>query len=114
MRQIDADKISMLGLTIIISERTGDILKGHARGKEEVIRRAVDVFNQTLLQAPTVNQWHYPSKGELPEKGREVWDGYEIIYYSPDLKKWYRFEDDELIEAPYAWCYLLEPPKEEA
>ena len=79
MRQIDEDKISRLGLTIAISERTGDVLKGHARGKEEVIRRAIDVFNQVLLQAPTVDQWHYPSRGEYPTEGEKV-----LIFYEND------------------------------
>ena len=66
------------------------------------------------LEALEATKWHYPSRGELPDPGSEVWDGYKIIYYLPDLEKWYRFEDDEHIKAPYAWCYLPESPEEEA
>lgn len=54
MRLIDADKITGFGLIIAISEATGNLLRGHAKGKEEVIRRAVDVFIRVLGQVPTI------------------------------------------------------------
>lgn len=123
MRLIDSDKISGLGLTITISERTGYILKGHARGKEEIIRRAVDVFIQTLSQAPTVDPWHYPSKGELPDRDGEYLCRYykydlhfsKVLFYRVEDNKWYNLVYDEEYRAPKpdAWQYIV-PPEEEA
>jgi len=72
MRLIDVDKISTFELTVSVTEATGNLLRGHAKGKGEVIRRAVDVFTHVLTEAPTVDQWHYPSKGEYPPTKIEV------------------------------------------
>ena len=123
MRLIDADKISSFGLTIAITESTSNVLTQHKRGKDEVIRRAVDVFNQALFQAPTIDPWHYPSKGEYPPKGKQVlayaWNVHNV------LAKYDTFDGKDIfvtfdayngfieIKKVVRWQYII-PPQEEA
>ena len=67
-------------------------------------------------QAPTINEWHYPSKGEHPtEKDRQYFckvkrngnDWYEVVGWTG---KYWILNDDEQV---FAWQYIV-PPKEEA
>lgn len=71
------------------------------------------VASMTVANAPTVDLWHYPSKGELPKPGADVWDGFSILNYLPDLKRWV-VESEIKVDEPRCWCYLPYPPKEEA
>lgn len=77
----------------------------------------VDV--EAIDDAPTVDRWHYPSKGELPtEVGRYFckikseyagWnnDWYEAVGWTG--KYWILNDDEQVV----AWQYIT-PPKEEA
>lgn len=58
------------------------------------------------------NEWHYPSKGELPEEGDEV-----LCFFEDEMAEtavytnhfvFSRFVSADVI----AWRYLPEPPKE--
>ena len=76
-------------------------------------------FGELIDNAPTVDQWHYPSKGELPPK----WGFYLVTLEYSDKRfvtlaswhelerKWHGFNGDWY--NPIAWMPLLEPPKEE-
>ena len=67
-------------------------------------------------QAPTVDQWHYPSKGEYPPKEQEYFVAFKTdkeIYYdvrvlNPDLNNLLLGIGEQI----YAWQYII-PPKEE-
>ena len=75
-------------------------------------------FVKLIDQAPTVDQWHYPSKGEFPPSGEEV-----LIRI--DKKNYLGTYDGEVMwDIPLAgitcsgdwvdmWQYII-PPKEEA
>lgn len=87
----------------------------------------IDFLKDTLV-CNRIHQWHYPSKGELPQLSKRVLvkakyqeDVYVGEVFSPDaftvaLKRWvlyaddgdYYYSDKEII----AWQYLPEPPKE--
>ena len=74
----------------------------------------VDVAD--IDDAPTVDQWHYPSKGEYPKEGETV-----LVAFQED-GFWY-FANAEYHEGGWAsvvdlgnivaWQYII-PPKEEA
>ena len=83
------------------------------------------VIKQHIIFAPTVDQWHYPSKGELPQMGMYLVavnvDG-EIdlciaqylgnLHKSKD-EKWYTYHERlKGYNTPIAWMPLSEPPKE--
>lgn len=73
---------------------------------------------EAIDDAPTADQWHYPSKGEYPPSGEEV-----LCWYEPKIKvvaQYYASDDIWFCDAilsgrtpPYAWQYI-ESPKEEA
>lgn len=81
----------------------------------------VDV--EAIDDAPTVDQWHYPSKGEYPPKGRQIlayaWNVHNV------LAKYDTFDGKDMfvtfdayngfieIKKVIRWQYII-PPKEEA
>ena len=74
------------------------------------------IFYDLIDDAPTIDQWHYPSKGEYPtEKDRQYFckvkkckkDWYEVVGWTG--KYWILNDDEEVV----AWQYFV-PPKEEA
>lgn len=58
------------------------------------------------------DQWHYPSRGEYPTEGEEVFvawtseGSYDVVKFKHD--RW-----GMKLSPPYAWQYIV-PPKEEA
>ena len=79
-----------------------------------------------VKDAPTINQWHYPSKGEYPTetddylvyvntkavRGQKIM---AIATYYVGAKEWTIDTDEyEFKYPPIAWISLPEPPKEEA
>ena len=72
-----------------------------------------------LVQIPTVDQWHYPSRGELPPRGEQVlcwlWNGNYCLAYKREDDEWTtngRFTFDGV----RCWQYIIPPvfiPKEE-
>lgn len=56
------------------------------------------------------NEWHYPSKGELPDKECDC-----LCYYGSEyaLSVSRFFPKYPNVFVPVAWRYLPEPPKEE-
>lgn len=117
MRLIDADKL------------TDDVetYKDEMCDEPQVARHILNL----ICNAPTVDQWHYPSRGEYPTEGEEVLcclkrpDGfvknwYETGYYNG--QEWACNVDEDflsdLVMSGYkleviAWQYII-PPKEEA
>ena len=75
-----------------------------------------DFIIDWLNEAPTIDQWHYPSRGEYPTEGETV-----IVAFQ-EGGPWY-FTDAEYHEGGWAsavdlghiiaWQYII-PPKEEA
>ena len=71
-----------------------------------------NIINQT----PTIDPWHYPSRGELPtESGNYLCavsyyyeTRVETVYYSAEAEQW------GSMNRVIAWMPLPEPPKEEA
>ena len=89
------------------------------------------MFRKVIDNMPTVDLWHYPSRGELPEK-REVpyqclckihavdedenvfyvalwFDGSH--FYVPDMNGLY-WEENDCTDIVICWQYII-PPKEE-
>ena len=74
------------------------------------------IVENVINQAPTVDLWHYPSKGEYPAEGETVLVAFQ------EGGPWY-FTDAEYHEGGWAsavdlghiiaWQYIT-PPKEEA
>lgn len=74
------------------------------------------LFYYLIDEAPTVDQWHYPSRGEYPTEGETVLVAFQ------EGGSWY-FADAEYHEGGWAsavdlghiiaWQYII-PPKEEA
>ena len=99
MRLIDADEL------------LGMLSKGYET------KRALDLL-------PTIDQWHYPSRGEYPTET----DDYLLIVKQESMrvfaiggyfvleKKWQYVtcNYEEGCDEPIAWMPLPEPPKEEA
>lgn len=102
MRLIDADK-----LLEEWDERTDD----HRITDSEFHR----MINEDL---PLIElDWHYPSRGEYPTEGEEVW-----VSWSSNgdygVEKFYHNKNGEEVwgmklSPPYAWQHII-PPKEEA
>ena len=111
-RLIDADELKKS--IPETTTRVDCVLNCDLMGKEYV--------NMLIDQVPTVDQWHYPSKGELPPNGGDyliymVYEGREFIRVGQYFGEtgWYT----DLGEVygywtPIAWMPLPEPPKEEA
>lgn len=69
-------------------------------------------------KAPTVDLWHYPSKGEYPKDDEEV-----LCWYESDIKAvaqyfasdgiWFCDALFDVHRPPVCWQYIT-PPKEEA
>lgn len=98
MRLIDADELKKQAY------RSGDWDKP----------LVVDV--EAIDDAPTIDQWHYPSRGEYPTEGEEVW-----VSWSSNgdygVEKFYHNKNGEEVwgmklSPPYAWQHII-PPKEE-
>jgi len=72
----------------------------------------VDVVD--IEDAPTIDQWHYPSKGEYPTDGEETLimfkhrgeKVFKVDKYSKQYNGW------QFSPKPIAWQYIV-PPKEE-
>lgn len=104
-RLIDADALMEL------------VQKTHCTGcnnYNKVRCRACDIgyMLDYLDAAPTVDPWHYPSKGEYPTEGEEVFvawtseGSYDVVKFRYD--RW-----GVKLSPPYAWQHIV-PPKEEA
>ena len=70
-----------------------------------------------VLNIPIEGAWHYPSRGEYPTEGEEVW-----VSWSSNgdygVEKFYHNKNGEEVwgmklSPPYAWQHII-PPKEEA
>ncbi len=77
-----------------------------------VYKKVYDLIDRQL----TVNEWHYPSKGELPPRGEQVlcrlWNGNNVLAFKREDDEWTtngRFAFDGV----KCWQYII-PPKEEA
>ena len=86
MRLIDADEL------------LGMLSKGYET------KRALDLL-------PTIDFWHYPSKGEYPTDGEQVFVAW-TSEGSYDVVKFRHCLWGMKLSPPYAWQYI-EPPKEE-
>lgn len=99
MRQIDADKLK---------ERFND-----DDVDEPLTIYGIEYY---IDQAPTVDQWYYPSKGELPTDGKEVlcklpYKGYAVGKYNATFD-YFGFEDFNTTPINIeCWQYII-PPKE--
>ena len=75
------------------------------------------VIKQHIIFAPTIDQWHYPSRGELPTEGEEVLcklphNHYAVGKYNTQFE-YFGFENTNLTPINIeCWQYIL-PPKEE-
>lgn len=82
-----------------------------------------------LDNTPTVDQWHYPSRGEYPQKGRQVlvyaWNVHFMLAKYDNMRTIDEGDKDMFvtydancvmreIKKVIAWMPLPEPPKEEA
>ena len=112
MRLIDADKL----IRKLKQISTQYWLEHKKCSASQMVNDLQDVINNT----PTIDLWHYPSKGEYPTDDRRVLcklrgadNWYECGGYDKDDDTW-GFEGfiacgSEVV----AWQYIL-PPKEEA
>ena len=109
MRLIDADALMDL------------VQKTHCTGcnnYNKVKCRACEIGDMLnyLDDAPTVDQWHYPSKGEYPPKGREVlcviWNGTSCVAYLREDNEW-TTNGRNAFDNVRVW-QSIEPPKERA
>lgn len=112
MRLIDVDAISTSDMLIAIADYVGDTKK-----KTVMCRRAVQGIQRLLEVQPTIDQWHYPSKGELPTDNRRVLcivDGEPYIAeYHSVSGNWY--SDKMSCSSAFVECWKeIVPPKEEA
>ena len=108
MRLIDADELKKL-----FKHNLNDSLK------ETII---ANILGKIIDNAPTVNEWHYPSKGELPKEG----DKYLVVLFKDDEEPHIAEVKDGWFKHPvfseylcpcdsdtvFAWQYIV-PPKEE-
>ena len=110
-RLIDADELKKL-FTDNLNESVRQVI-------------AASVLNQIIDQQPTINEWHYPSKGDYPTDGdwylvaleigedrrRCVVIGeYHATLTSPEKKWWVHGKEEHDV---IAWMPLPEPPQEE-
>ena len=101
MRLIDADQFLIDNAEFACRNTTHPIY-------EDTVKDLIDA-------SPTVDQWHYPSKGDLPTSGEEVlcW----LWGTTPDVGCWnekdklWHFDEFEE-ETVDRWQYIM-PPKEE-
>lgn len=94
------------------SATTDDIVFGDGVGNDNVWECAK---YENKVEIPTVDPWHYPSKGELPTESGNYLTACKtdsgllarfIKLYDAKFKKW-----ESHIEV-YAWCELPDLPKE--
>ena len=111
MRLIDADKlIKVIRNNIPLGEWMN---RSIPKAMSAMSRLVEEVDKQ-----PTVNEWHYPSKGDYPTDDRRVLcklkgveDWYECGGYDKDDDTW-GFESFNTVgDDVVAWQYI-EPPKE--
>ena len=82
-----------------------------------------DDFITRISDMPTLDKWHYPAEGELPEKDGEYLCRYykynlrfsKVSHYRVEDNKWYNlvYDEEYRVPKPDAWQYII-PPKEEA
>ena len=90
----------------------GLIAQGYKDGYQEGLKAKINAT--TISDCPIKDEWHYPSKGELPNCTRQVLICYgmeermKFVYWRADLGT---FGNALPIEIT-AWRYI-EPPKEE-
>ena len=99
-----------------------DELERRIREAEKIFYNSEDVgiAIDCIDATKTISEWHYPSKGELPDKTDDYLvylerDGVGNIVigtYYVGAEEWC-YCGDEMLE-PVAWMPLPEPPKEEA
>lgn len=93
-----------------------------ADAKETIINGATDAI-RALGKAPTVDLWHYPSKGEYPKEDEEVLcellDGtHDVGKYCPSKYKEYQEYEppwdfgDYLEDYIECWQYIVSPKEE--
>ena len=80
---------------------------------ERVFLKAVEAVDE----APTIDQWHYPSKGEYPTDGEEVLfrcDGQNYLGTYSDTSHYFDSRDMGCTAGCVdCWQYIV-PPKEKA
>jgi len=109
MRLIDADEFIKA-----LHEEWDEVLVWDESGEA-----TADEIESLVNEAPTIDQWHYPSKGEYP-------DDNEIVLLSIKGTVWKRMEfgqwngqfftandSDYLVSEIRAWMPLPPPPQEE-
>lgn len=82
-----------------------------------------DDFITRIDSMPTIDQWHYPSRGEYPRKGRQIlayaWNVHNVLAKYDTFDGEDRFVTFDAyngfieIEKVIRWQYII-PPKEEA
>lgn len=110
MRLIDADEL------LKNAYKSGD----WDRGEHPMV---VDV--EDIEGAPTVDLWHYPSKGEVPPFDKHLSDENEVLLYFRNKSKaigWYIKTKDregwltdygwEPLDKVLAWQYIISPKEE--
>lgn len=80
------------------------------------------MFRKVIDEMPTVDLWHYPSKGELPDKDGEYLCRYykygirfsKVARYRVKDNKWYHliYDAEYRIPKPDAWQEIILPEKE--
>lgn len=73
------------------------------------------MFREVIDNMPTIDQWHYPSKGEYPPSGEEVlcllWGTTPDVGCWNEKDKLWHFDEFEEEDVD-CWQYIV-PPKEE-
>ena len=108
MRTIDADE-----LIKVIQKRWGGVPLLSTKAIDQAGMIISDIDAQ-----PTIDPWHYPSRGEYPTENGEYF--VTVIRYKEtgemvvdtDVDRWNGFS--WCYFEPIAWMPLPEPPKEEA
>ena len=113
MRLIDADELKekVINLPIFAILEQEQILTDGTKSE----------FVSLVNNQSTINQWHYPSKGEYPteldrylcliDKNMPM-----VLEYTEEddgTKVWFDELGGDVIDSVYAWQYII-PPKEEA
>ena len=69
-----------------------------------------------INQTPTIDQWHYPSKGDMPPKREQVlcllWNGNYIVAFIREDNEW-TTNGKFAFDGVKCWQYII-PPKDEA
>ena len=119
MRLIDVDAVSSSDMLIAMADYTQEDID-----KADILRGAVYGMQRLLNAQPTVDLWHYPSKGEYPTEGEPVC---ALVYGfdKPMIVRWYKYDNEKLYwqdcwdyclykaDEVRCWQYII-PPKEEA